>query len=295
MTRNLTPKNIATLTEIKTAQLDITAKFAEFCSKHDLCFTLAYGSLLGAVRHNGYIPWDDDIDLIMPWADYKRFCDLISRESDGYLGSYRVADPLLSPPHKIPYHSFYMKIYDDRLQATKSELKSTKGFRESVFIDVFPQVSLDIPAEKALSDPRIKELYQLTCDVQNLCFSLKRLNPRHPRKAAKAGISILHTLIRNKSLPSVLAAYFQLMEELDTAENNTDALAFLEPGVLWCDHQIFRHNQIGNTILHPFEDLMLPIPEKYDDILTEYYGNWRKLPPVESRIPSHNQEFIWLN
>ena len=66
--------------EIKKIQLDLLIQFAEFCKKNNLYYCLAYGTLLGAIRHKGFIPWDDDIDVIMPRPDYEKFCKLVAEK-----------------------------------------------------------------------------------------------------------------------------------------------------------------------------------------------------------------------
>lgn len=283
-----TPGRAATLEEIKNSQLDMLYQFASFCTQHQLSFALTYGTLIGAARHDGYIPWDDDIDIAMPWLDYKRFCNIISTQHQGYLGPYRVADPLV--PHPTFYHAFFMKIYDDRMVAQQSELKTSLHCKESVFIDVFPQIALSMDKETAATDPRIERLYDVCCSIFNKVFSWRHISYRHPRQALYTIAEMLKTTLDGKSFNEYLTEYHALMDELDT---QSDGASFLEPASLWCSKNIFIHNLIGNTVLHPFEHLMLPIPQNYDEVLAETYGDWRTLPPIEAQKPSHAQEFIW--
>ena len=67
-------REIVNLSELKSIELDIMKKIHKFCEEYNINYTLSYGTLLGAVRHDGFIPWDDDIDIFMPQPDYEKFC-----------------------------------------------------------------------------------------------------------------------------------------------------------------------------------------------------------------------------
>ena len=90
-----------TLEESKRLQLDILDAFDAFCQKNELRYMLAYGTLLGAVRHKGFIPWDDDIDLYMPIEDYRKMADILNqKQNNGFFSErYRVAGHDSLPPN----------------------------------------------------------------------------------------------------------------------------------------------------------------------------------------------------
>ena len=75
-------KEINTLEELKSIELDIMKKIHDFCERKGLTYYLAYGTMIGAIRHNGFIPWDDDIDIFMPREDYERFLKLFVEEQN---------------------------------------------------------------------------------------------------------------------------------------------------------------------------------------------------------------------
>lgn len=281
------PYQFVTLEEIRASQIAMLAQFSEFCTSHSLTFALAYGSLIGAVRHNGFIPWDDDIDLVMPWGDYKKFCQIISTQHNGYLGRYRIADPLV--PQEIFHHTFFMKIYDDSLVAQKSELKRSLNCKESVFVDVFPQISLPMTIEQAYQDPRIKRLYSVCRAIYNKVFSFKYLLLKRPCVAAQHVKDIVSASLDQKSFKDYLQEYHNLMNDLDS-ENASRC--FLEPLELHCQNRIMTHNMVEYLINHKFESLELPIPQNYDAILREIYGDWKQLPPIEDQKPTHQQHFV---
>ena len=103
------------LEEIKQLQLNILDVFDAFCREHGLRYQLAYGTLIGAVRHKGYIPWDDDIDLVMPIEDYKRMTEIVNARNDNGMMDerYRLADMFVEST--VPYHqSFDLRHEDHR-------------------------------------------------------------------------------------------------------------------------------------------------------------------------------------
>lgn len=119
------------LDELKQIELSILKEFAAFCTEHDLTYFLAGGTLLGAVRHQGFIPWDDDIDVLMPRPDYIRFHEL----TEGKLNSYTVRSIYNCPElHTRPF----IRIVDDRYM-TKLQ---TPPFFMPPWIDVFPMDGL---------------------------------------------------------------------------------------------------------------------------------------------------------
>lgn len=126
-----------TIDELRSRQLDILLAFDRICCENDLRYELAFGTLIGAVRHHGYIPWDDDIDVMMPQADYVKLIGIVNDLHTGGVvdGHFRFAEFRIESP--IPYHQTFMKVYDTETRASVSTLKPEMGFEEGVFIDVF--------------------------------------------------------------------------------------------------------------------------------------------------------------
>lgn len=120
-------ERIIELKELKQIQLDILKYVHEFCVQNDIRYFLVYGTLIGAVRHQGYIPWDDDIDICMPRPDYERFLKLFNKNKSGYqVNAFELND-------NFPYT--FGKVED--LNTTFIE-KTDYSFPMGVNIDVFP-------------------------------------------------------------------------------------------------------------------------------------------------------------
>ena len=110
--------------EIKNIQMEILKSIHLFCVEHNLRYSLAYGTLLGAIRHKGYIPWDDDVDIMMPRPDYERFI----KEYSNYESKYTVQTHINDPS----YFLAFAKVYDNRTELVIFPTKT------GVFVDVFP-------------------------------------------------------------------------------------------------------------------------------------------------------------
>lgn len=118
------------LDEQKKVMLDILIAFADFCDKNDLMYYLDAGTLIGAVRHKGFIPWDDDIDLNMPQKDYDRFTDMMRKQNGKLTERYLVEFP---ETHLYPY----LKISDTR--TVLIEFPEKNPMEVGVYLDVFPK------------------------------------------------------------------------------------------------------------------------------------------------------------
>ena len=132
--KNLTSK------EIQQIGLSILKKFADYCEEHGLHYSLAYGTLLGAARHEGFIPWDDDVDVLMGREDYDKMIEYYNKGEriDGL--------SLLYPNETSDYLTPFAKLCDDR---TVAKEKSTKN-KHGVWIDIFPVDKVPEDPNKAL-------------------------------------------------------------------------------------------------------------------------------------------------
>jgi len=124
--------------ELRDLQLNLleTLKFIDaFCKKHNITYYLIYGSCIGAVRHNGFIPWDDDLDIAMTKDNYDRFCELISKEDTGkYFLQTRETDKY--------YDLDFAKIRNINTTLIESEEQKTQNIVLGTYIDIFPLVGV---------------------------------------------------------------------------------------------------------------------------------------------------------
>lgn len=279
------------LEEIKQLEVDMLVAFDAFCEEHGLRYQLAYGTLIGAIRHQGFIPWDDDIDLIMPHGDFLKMIDIAnSFDSKGMLTDrYRLADARIK--NGAPYHQTFAKIYDTKTIARKSTLKKSCEFQEGVFIDIFSLSGL--PESRAEEQEALKELGEINDMAYYASRQVKArdFNPLHPRRfiANLRG----HVKASKKTVGEWTRLY---AERLDSLPNSDTAKAAYDIKSRLMDGTRF---QLSSNPWFPckpvqFEGRAFPAPENYDELLRAFYGNYMELPPEEDRKPSHDQDFYLL-
>lgn len=124
-----------TIEDAKQIELEILDYIDTLCKKHNINYIINYGTLIGAVRHEGFIPWDDDIDLSMPREDYQRFINIFQKEKSKY--------KLLSLETDKNYFNNFIKIIDSTTKII--DTRNTKTYESGVFIDIFPMDRFDDP------------------------------------------------------------------------------------------------------------------------------------------------------
>ena len=259
------------LPQVKKVELEILTVVHDFCMKHNLRYTLAYGTLLGAVRHKGFIPWDDDIDIWMQREDYNRFIELWIKEGiKGYI--------LQTPYNEPEFTQNFTKIRKDNttyLQSGEESLTYHKG----IFVDIFP---LDKVASTTL-----KQKMQNFNSIFMMLFARKYIPPTETiLKKIISKIVLLvvpkskYDLLKNKLEKSIIKKssddggykYFGTMESLSKSP--------------------YSNNMFDNMEVASFEDREFMITSIYDEVLTKFYGDYMKLPPVEERVWTHHPVLI---
>ena len=200
------------LAEIQQIELEIFDAFVRLCKQHGLSYQLAYGSLLGAVRHQGFIPWDDDIDVVLPRPDYDRLLSTFTEKTDHYL---------LESPYtgNADYYYTYAKLYDTDTTLTE---KTKRNCRRGIYIDVFPLDGIgrdegEMEANFAKIDRLNMFLMTRTCAIRkdrsfykNAAIALSRLVPSFlvkdrelVVKVDKLAASFAYTHVAQRAVTSV--------------------------------------------------------------------------------------------
>ncbi|MCL1840239.1 MAG: LicD family protein [Propionibacteriaceae bacterium] len=236
------------------------------CDRHDIRFCLAWGSLLGAIRHHGFIPWDDDIDIMMTRADYERFFAV--RDELG--PDYMIQDWRTEPE----YWNFHPKV---RLLSPKpytEEMIADVTTRNGMFLDIF--LLDEVPAPTSLSQFAISALLA----GARVVLSAKQYGHNDPHAIVRA-LSYGARLVRKSTLAKVML---------------WGATRWDGAGCRWmvCYGGDLRHRRRAvpaatyrDLIQVPFEHTQMPVPREYDRLLRSRYGNYLQLPPVAQRVHTH--------
>lgn len=249
--------------EIQQIMTNMLKDIHQICMKYDIPYCLAFGSLLGAIRHNGFIPWDDDMDIFMLRKDYLRFVEVAKIEfGDKYFLQTPQTDSHFDLLH-VPY-----KIRDN--QSTFIE-EPNKKYHQGAFIDIF-----------VLDD---------VCDVDNLNKALKKHSMLSSLKMAidfnqlsgvKKYVRILLQLIFKLIPAKCIFSYTQKAAENLCKDENSE---YVQVGIEHMERLKMRRDDIFPCKLHTFADTQFNVPCHPEAILETIYGDYMKLPPEEQRIP----------
>ena len=258
---------IKDLSELKKVELDILRSFHAFCKEKSLKYYLAYGTLLGAVRHGGFIPWDDDIDVVMPRSDYERF--IKEYKSD----IYQVYD--LS---KKGYFYPFAKLCDSRTVLIEDMVVKNKI---GVYIDIFPMDG--VPEDYKAQNAKIKRLLRLQQHKYS-SFSRKR------------------SLIKKILLPIVKVLLLPVScQRLGLCmTNEAKKYSYDDADLVGCvcedvsSKVFFKKNVIEPLGEIEFEGYTFCAPYDIHTYLTLNYGDYMQLPPIEQQISKHNFKAYWI-
>ncbi len=254
------------LREIQEESLLILKALDSFCKANDIKYTLAYGTLLGAIRHNGFIPWDDDIDVFMLRPDYDRFCSTFKAE--GY--------ELISPEKDRKCWLGFARVFDTERTATQTLTPHVAPPRQTgMWVDVFPLDSVPDDQEDFLALYRQAEKIFKTIRHRR---SFKGKIP--PFVSTKRIIKTwFHRLTRPVSWLSDPRPYVDRLLALMAAQPYGKTGHVSSLGCPECEEDWFKREWFEDIVLHKFEDAEFPIPASYDEVLTHMYGDYMTPPP----------------
>lgn len=260
--------------------IDTLHSFDVFCKAHNLTYFAAYGTVLGAVRHKGFIPWDDDVDVFMPRADYVRLLKLKHEIEKGFT-LYSIEE---TPNYSASFYKYSHEKY------TIWE-KSQYDFIMGAYIDIFP---LDTTAPDHSTICKMKEKYRLL--AKKLLLSRQKPSihliweqiKKRKLQGALWQISVLyrHAFCQSKALKDYEAYTQKMVEQGDP--NGGYLVSYLGP---YGAKDIYNQKWFSDFIEVPFETTTIRIPKEYDAYLRHVYGDYMKLPPVERRVTHHYRYF----
>lgn len=259
--------------ELKEIQVKILDVFVKFCEDNNLKYFLTYGTLLGAIRHKGYIPWDDDIDVSMPRPDYERFIETFNnQESD-----YKVIHHTINEKYPIPI----AKVYDSR--TTLIEQFSDK-FNVGINIDIFPIDGLPDDKNKAVKHLKKVIFWRNVQNTKNRSIAYKSIWYKNLLVLLlKLPTAFISDIKINKIISKLATTY-------DYKTSNFVANCTAPDGV----HEILEKSKTYSDQTEvPFEGKTYKAPNGYDNYLKTIYGDYMKFPPLEQQVSEHFSKAYW--
>ena len=256
------------LSEMRQVQLNTLLSIDKFCRANNLEYFLCGGSCIGAIRHKGFIPWDDDIDIAMPRPDYERF---VSSFADANLKVFTATDP--------GYFWPFSKVVDTRTVLREINSETIPGI--GVFVDVFPIDGLGDEEGEAR-----KTIKRAGRHMKHLTLTYYKAKSGNKIKVAL--LLALKSFFRHFSK--------QELKKIKALGTKNEFSVSKYCGVVfgfYGQNEIMLRSFFQDYSLASFEGFEFRVPADYDGYLTRLYGNYMKLPPAEKQITHHSFKAYW--
>ncbi|MEB3025331.1 MULTISPECIES: LicD family protein [unclassified Parvimonas] len=258
---------------LKKKELEILKNFISCCEKMNLTYYISYGTLLGAIRHKGFIPWDDDIDVCMPRGDYDRFI----KEGSEYLPENYFIQTMESDPK---YALNFAKLRDSNTALFEKHVLDV-DINHGVFIDIFP-VDGYIKGQNKVLDLRVKEKPVFEeADTNAFSNALSGFSKKFVYKLSETIPNKLKIDLSKNSIPKDNPKF----EDCEYVACLVDSFYIIP----------FKRALLGKGIKVDFENIKANAPENYDEYLRVLYGDYMKLPPESQRENHHNFHLADVN
>lgn len=261
---------------LKKAILDIYKDVANLCDKYKLTYMMSGGTCLGAVRHQGFIPWDDDLDIMMPRKDYDTLIELLEK---GELGSkYEFS----YPNAKKDANTIFLKIF--RKNSKDIEIHNVNTpFPKGIYLDVF---ALDVVPKKKIAQ-KLKGL--VANGIQFIAIST--LYTQYPSEKLKEYMMLDPNLKKRYYIKKILGIMFGLVPHAKwiywfdrfVANSNEGLQWGIPTGRKYYNGEIFNKDIFIPVTKGKFEGIDINLPHNSDRYLKNLYKNYMELPPIEKR------------
>lgn len=265
------------IADFQTELLNILREFMKICDKYNLRWWASGGTCIGALRHDGFVPWDDDLDVAMPRPDYEKLWSLreeINKDSRFIL---------TRTGKEKNYHHRVMQLVD--LQTTFIHTRSAdEDLEHGVYIDILPMdgcASGKISYYRQVMNAMIFSVYNIQC-----------LPEYNDGKMVSRATDIALKLIKSPKLR------YKIWKHCEKQMVKYDWESAKKIAHLSCDTKSMLHpydaEWFGDVKKHKFEDIEINLPIGAEKYLTQYFGDFMQLPPEKSRHPVHNTKLIDL-
>ena len=261
--------------------VDLFSHFITFCNDNELTYYVSGGTLLGTIRHKGFIPWDDDLDIMMPREDYDKMLDIVRRERNS--SQYQFINPETDPYYLKAFTRFVNK------NTTMIPLKDALyKFNQGCFIDIFP-------IDRIPDNPKVREVYFRRC---SLYWGILLALGRYRSKIGTLGLNVkkkcfyyilfpffLFKIITPTRLFKSFNAYASRYKSKKEKAKDVGTVMFSGSN----PRCIFKPEYIGDVLSMPFESITVSVPKGYDAILSNEYGDY--MTPV--RQPTEHGDTVF--
>lgn len=275
MTKYQCPEGYVQVTDIKVMQkllLQLMIKFHEVCEKHGLVYNLCGGTLLGAVRHKGFIPWDDDLDVCMPHADYEKFIQIAKTEYKD--------DFFMEAPGDKNYIYPFVKIGMKDTVLIEGHLIYSYGVRK-LYLDIFPVDGYPNLPEQGI----IEHLRDIEKVVKKMSWSTVKIKPSKRKLWRKILVLVkpfIFEYYRRQGYQKYVKQFLNLTQKYKFEDCDV-----VSPYWGYLGHEWLTKDKFLDRVLYDFEGHKFWSVRDYDDWLSRMYGDYMNPPPPEKRVQYH--------
>lgn len=258
--------------DLRTLQMDILDYIKNICEKYDIKYYLFYGTLLGSIRHGGYIPWDDDIDIALMRKDYDKLLKILKEnKNDKYDTISMINDNCFFPYAKVINTT---TILVDNIKTINNII--------GVYVDIFP-------IDNVKNNKFVTYIQNLVLIALKNMSALNKFD-YYQRISLKNSIANILILLSKKIGIKKLKI---LMYKIQTLFNNKYTKYIGIIPTINIKKEIFERKWFESSVECKFENRKYPVPKKYNLVLEKLYGQYMKMPPISERRTVHNQIIIW--
>ncbi|MBQ9314998.1 MAG: LicD family protein [Clostridia bacterium] len=265
---------------VQNIELNILKVIDQICKENNIEYFLSSGTLLGAIRHDGFIPWDDDIDIMMRRREYERFLNIVPKYLPKYMQLIHYKYNNTEEDQNL-----LVKIIDNRYPCIR---KSYKNIKTSVWVDVF---ALDGVPDSSMK----RRIFFLKLDLLTKIRGIKRWELYSADYKSPSRIKNLMIGVNRKVRITSLIDINKLLKKQDRILSSFDrkkcSLLINYMGE-YKKKEVFPDKWLGAGKRHRFADDIFPIPEYSEKYLTKLYGDFMQKPPESERVCKHQLELL---
>lgn len=264
--------NTYSIETIQNKMLDMMEWFHRFCLENNITYFMIGGTMLGAMRHQGFIPWDDDVDIGVPREDYERLLSISKKQKENT--KYTIESYL---DGNTDFEYLYAKVYDTTTTLIENKRKQPK---RGLYIDVFPLDGI----RGTTKEEAIKNFKPLNMELNLLAAITSEVR--------EGRIWWKNCIVKSMGiLPSSMLSFSKIALKVEKRCKESSFYNSKYVGNLvgmWREREIMPREFFGTPKLYQFERCLFYGVEKPDEFLSNVYGDWRKLPPVEKQKSEHS-------
>lgn len=265
----MTPMNTG---DIKKSAEGILKYINEMCLENRIVFYLAFGTALGAVRHNGFIPWDDDIDIYMTRNEYIKFSDVMKKQSNE---QYRLVDIYIDKKYMLPLP----KVVDNNTVVEYTN--QNNNFNVGVWVDIF--VLDNVPENEVERSAFIEQLEK----IQAKWYFLQYKRKYDKNNVIGTFKSVVYSTFKTFVSPRIYARKLDILAQ-KYKDNRSSLVGNMQYSSIRREKTVIPVSLLGKGKKCMFEGNEYNCPERVEDYLCLLYSDYMTLPPIEKRSSKHS-------